>query len=49
VLTSQLNTWLGKTLLIDVAVATFSANLAIQESASPGGQTQSSEPRQHEG
>ncbi len=34
VLTSQLNTWLGKTLLIIVAVAIFSATLAIQASAS---------------
>jgi len=34
VLTSQLDTWLGKTLLIIVAVAIFSATLAIQASAS---------------
>jgi urea carboxylase system permease len=34
VITSQLNTWLGKTLLIIVAVAIFSATLAIQASAS---------------
>ncbi len=34
VLTSQLNTWLGKTLLIIVAIAIFSATLAIQASAS---------------
>lgn len=34
VITSQLDTWLGKTLLIIVAVAIFSATLAIQASAS---------------
>jgi urea carboxylase system permease len=34
VITSQLDTWLGKTLLITVAVAIFSATLAIQASAS---------------
>ena len=34
VITSQLNTWLGKTLLIIVAVAIVSATLAIQASAS---------------
>jgi urea carboxylase system permease len=34
VITSQLDTWLGKALLITVAVAIFSATLAIQASAS---------------
>jgi amino acid transporter len=34
VITSQLDSWLGKTLLITVAVAIFSATLAIQASAS---------------
>ena len=34
IITSQLDTWLGKALLITVAVAIFSATLAIQASAS---------------
>jgi urea carboxylase system permease len=34
IITSQLHTWLGKALLITVAVAIFSATLAIQASAS---------------
>jgi amino acid transporter len=34
VITSQLDSWLGKTLVITVAVAIFSATLAIQASAS---------------
>jgi amino acid transporter len=34
VITSQLDTWLGKTLPITIAVAIFSATLAIQASAS---------------
>jgi urea carboxylase system permease len=33
IITSQLNTWLGKALLIIVAIAIFSATLAIQASA----------------